>query len=110
MGPSRKPSHQHQRKHAHAGVPSRFGVDRIAKPRVSRCSFLSRTALRHRRQDRRRVRAERWSHRTCRSTQRRRQESVVNVSQPITLDKTRLTQKVARLPAESLRNVEARIR
>jgi mRNA interferase MazF len=35
------------------------------------------------------------------------QESVVNVSQLITLDKERLTEKVGRLPAESLRDVEA---
>ena len=38
------------------------------------------------------------------------QESVVNVSQLITLDKGRLTEKVGRLPAESLRDVEAGIR
>jgi len=38
------------------------------------------------------------------------QESVVNVSQLITLDKQRLTEKVGRLPAESLRDVEAGIR
>ena len=38
------------------------------------------------------------------------QESVVNVSQLITLDKERLTEKVGRLPAESLRDVEAGIR
>ena len=37
-------------------------------------------------------------------------ESVVNVSQLITLDKERLTEKVGRLPAESLRDVEAGIR
>jgi mRNA interferase MazF len=37
-------------------------------------------------------------------------ESVVNVSQLITLDKQRLTEKVGRLPAESLRDVEAGIR
>ncbi len=33
-------------------------------------------------------------------------ESVVNVSQLITLDKERLTEKVGRLPADSLRYVE----
>lgn len=38
------------------------------------------------------------------------QESVVNVSQLITLDKQWLTEKVGRLPAESLRDVEAGIR
>ena len=38
------------------------------------------------------------------------QESVVNVSHLITLDKQRLTEKVGRLPAESLRDVEAGIR
>jgi mRNA interferase MazF len=38
------------------------------------------------------------------------QESVVNVSQLITLDKQRLTEKVGRLHAESLRDVEAGIR
>jgi mRNA interferase MazF len=38
------------------------------------------------------------------------QESVVNVSQLITLDKERLTEKVGRLSAESLRDVEAGIR
>ena len=38
------------------------------------------------------------------------QESVVNVSQLITLDKQRLTEKVGRLPAESLRDLEAGIR
>jgi mRNA interferase MazF len=37
-------------------------------------------------------------------------ESVVNVSQLITLDKQRLTEKVGCLPAESLRHVEAGIR
>lgn len=37
-------------------------------------------------------------------------ECVVNVSQLITLDKTRLTEKVGRLPAESLRDVEAGIK
>jgi mRNA interferase MazF len=37
-------------------------------------------------------------------------ESVVNVSQLITLDKRMLTQKVGRLPAESLRDVDAGIR
>ena len=37
-------------------------------------------------------------------------ESVVNVSQVITLDKQRLTEKVGRLPAESLRDVKAGIR
>jgi mRNA interferase MazF len=38
------------------------------------------------------------------------QEAVVNVSQLITLDKQRLTEKVGRLPAESLRDVEVGIR
>ena len=38
------------------------------------------------------------------------QESVVNVSQLITLDKQRLTEKVGRLPAESLRDVQAGIK
>jgi mRNA interferase MazF len=38
------------------------------------------------------------------------QDSVVNVSQLVTLDKQRLTEKVGRLPAESLRDVEAGIR
>jgi mRNA interferase MazF len=38
------------------------------------------------------------------------QESVVNVSQLITLDKRLLTEKIGRLAAESLRNVEAGIR
>jgi mRNA interferase MazF len=38
------------------------------------------------------------------------QESVVNVSQLITLDKQTLTEKVGRLPADSLREVEAGIR
>jgi mRNA interferase MazF len=38
------------------------------------------------------------------------QESVVNVSQLITLDKQILTQKVGRLAAESLRDVEAGIK
>ena len=37
-------------------------------------------------------------------------ESVVNVSQLITLDKSPLTEKVSRLPAESLREVEAGIK
>ena len=37
-------------------------------------------------------------------------ESVVNVSQLITLDKSLLTEKVGRLPAESLREVEAGIK
>ena len=37
-------------------------------------------------------------------------ESVVNVSQLITLDKQMLTEKVGRLPAQSLRDVEAGIR
>jgi mRNA interferase MazF len=37
-------------------------------------------------------------------------DSVVNVSQLITLDKRMLTQKVGRLPAESLRDVDAGIR
>ncbi len=36
-------------------------------------------------------------------------DSVVNVSQLITLDKSLLTEKVSRLPAESLREVEAGI-
>jgi mRNA interferase MazF len=38
------------------------------------------------------------------------QESVVNVSQLITLDKGMLTEKVGRLPAEALRDVDAGIR
>jgi mRNA interferase MazF len=38
------------------------------------------------------------------------QDSVVNVAQLITLDKRMLTQKVGRLPAESLRDVDAGIR
>jgi mRNA interferase MazF len=38
------------------------------------------------------------------------QESVVNVSQLITLDKRMLTRKVGRLPAESLRDVDAGIK
>ena len=38
------------------------------------------------------------------------QESVVNVSQLITLDKQKLTEKIGRLPDESLREVEAGIR
>jgi mRNA interferase MazF len=38
------------------------------------------------------------------------QDSVVNVSQLITLDKSTLTGKVGRLPAESLREVEAGIK
>jgi mRNA interferase MazF len=37
------------------------------------------------------------------------QESVVNVSQLLTLDKRLLTGKVGRLPAESLRDVDAGI-
>jgi mRNA interferase MazF len=37
------------------------------------------------------------------------QESVGHVSQLITLDKRRLTEKIGRLPAESLRGVEAGI-
>jgi mRNA interferase MazF len=37
------------------------------------------------------------------------QESVVNVSQLLTLDKRMLTGKVGRLPAESLRDVDAGI-
>jgi mRNA interferase MazF len=37
-------------------------------------------------------------------------DSVVNVSQLITLDKQILTQKVGRLPAQSLRDVEAGIK
>jgi mRNA interferase MazF len=38
------------------------------------------------------------------------QESVVNVPQLITLDKQRLAEKVGRLPAEALHDVEAGIR
>jgi mRNA interferase MazF len=38
------------------------------------------------------------------------QESVVNVSQLITLDKRILTERAGRLPADSLREVEAGIR
>ena len=38
------------------------------------------------------------------------QDSVVNVSQLITLDKRMLTEKVGRLPAQSLRDVEAGIK
>jgi mRNA interferase MazF len=38
------------------------------------------------------------------------QDSVVNVSQMITLDKHLLTEKVGRLPAHSLQDVEAGIR
>ena len=38
------------------------------------------------------------------------QDSVVNVSQLITLDKTMLTERVGRLPAESMREVEAGIK
>jgi mRNA interferase MazF len=37
-------------------------------------------------------------------------DSVVNVSQLITLDKSLLTEKVSRLPADSLREVEAGIK
>ena len=37
-------------------------------------------------------------------------DSVVNVAQLITLDKSLLTEKVSRLPAESLREVEAGIK
>ena len=37
-------------------------------------------------------------------------DSVVNVSQIITLDKSLLTEKLSRLPAESLREVEAGIK
>ena len=37
-------------------------------------------------------------------------DSVVNVSQLITLDKSLLTEKVSRLPAKSLREVEAGIK
>jgi mRNA interferase MazF len=37
-------------------------------------------------------------------------DSVVNVSQLITLDKSLLTEKVSRLPAESLREVAAGIK
>lgn len=38
------------------------------------------------------------------------QESVVNVSQLLTLDKQMLTERVGRLPAESLRDVDAGIK
>jgi mRNA interferase MazF len=38
------------------------------------------------------------------------QDSVINVSQLITLDKKMLTENVGRLPAQSLRDVEARIK
>lgn len=38
------------------------------------------------------------------------QESVVNVAQLITLDKQMLTERVGRLPAESLRDVDAGIK
>jgi mRNA interferase MazF len=38
------------------------------------------------------------------------QESVVNASQLITLDKQMLTEKVGRLPAESLRDMDAGIK
>jgi mRNA interferase MazF len=38
------------------------------------------------------------------------QDSVINVSQLITLDKSMLTGKLGRLPAESLREVEAGIK
>ncbi len=41
---------------------------------------------------------------------RLRNDSVVIVSQLITLDKSLLTEKVSRLPAESLREVEAGIK
>jgi len=37
-------------------------------------------------------------------------DSVVNVSQLITVDKDMLTEKVGRLPAQSLRDVEAGIK
>jgi mRNA interferase MazF len=37
-------------------------------------------------------------------------DSVVNVSQLVTLDKQMLTKKVGRLPAQSLRDVEAGIK
>ena len=37
-------------------------------------------------------------------------DSVINVSQLITLDKQMLTEKVSRLPAQSLRDVEAGIK
>jgi mRNA interferase MazF len=37
-------------------------------------------------------------------------DSVINVSQLITLDKSVLTEKVSRLPAESFREVEAGIK
>jgi hypothetical protein len=33
LGPSNESSHQHQREQTHAGVPSRFAVESIAKPR-----------------------------------------------------------------------------
>jgi mRNA interferase MazF len=48
--------------------------------------------------------------RVTRRVSRLPHDSVVNVSQLITLDKGLLTEKVSRLPAESLREVEAGIR
>ncbi len=48
--------------------------------------------------------------RISRRLSRLRNDSVVNVSQLITLDKSLLTEKVSRLPAESLREVEAGIK
>jgi mRNA interferase MazF len=48
--------------------------------------------------------------RVTRRTSGLSQESVVNVSQLITLDKRMLTEKAGRLPAESLREVDAGIK
>jgi mRNA interferase MazF len=48
--------------------------------------------------------------RISRRVRRLPNDSVVNVSQIITLDKRLLTEKVSRLPAESLREVEAGIK
>jgi mRNA interferase MazF len=48
--------------------------------------------------------------RISRRVSRLHNDSVVNVSQLITLDKSLLTEKVSRLPAESLREVEAGIK
>jgi mRNA interferase MazF len=48
--------------------------------------------------------------RISRQVSRLPNDSVVNVSQLITLDKRLLTEKVSRLPAESLREVEAGIK
>ncbi len=48
--------------------------------------------------------------RIARRVSRLPNDSVVNVSQLITLDKSLLTEKVSRLPAESLREVEAGIK